>query len=112
MKYILLLILFSSCVTERVRQKICKSCALKDSVSLVQSVDYELEKKSITISGIDILANISNDELNSSSDLKPIKVINSGITIKVYRNAKGITVNTSIDSLKRVIELLNIPFCW
>lgn len=107
-----LLVLFTSCVTEKQRLRICKSCALsetrKDSIG----------KPEVTVTPFDTILWISRRGkpqhfTNCDSLIKALAAGNGTITTRengirgtITGTRKGFTFACEVDSLKEVIRLL------
>jgi Zn-dependent M16 (insulinase) family peptidase len=106
--YIIMVLLLSGCVTERQRARICASCPKTDSISVKQK---EIIKR------YDSLIYLTSEPetlvvFNPCDSLKlkkfDIKQTKNGIKQEIISDGNSIVVKCNDDSLKKVIEGLNV----
>lgn len=103
------LLMLSSCVTEKQRAKICATCPVKDSVSYVEKVEYIRHDTTIYISTSPII-NIDTLYCDSLGIIKAFQRtwVKNGIKQSLTIKNNVATIECGADSLKKVIEGLNV----
>lgn len=102
--YLFSMLFIVSCVTEKQRQKICRSCSVKDSTVIKETIKIKDTTIYVTQKGETVFLQSPCDSIGNIF-FTPKVVKSNGIKTNISHIGNVLTVRCDVDSLKKVIQL-------